>query len=222
MAVHINTDEIKHLDWKIKILWALNAIIFALFMWLSASAIALYAFPSDLFGIPNALYTFMFLMLIGAIFMPYLVWTELRYRNYTYYLSETEITIRRGVLRIERISIPFEKIQNVNVSRSILERILGLATIKIETAGSNPLEAEGFLPGINNYRELVDKITERVERVRAPKIPAIKSFNEEKLMEEIVSLRAELHELKESYEKKENYSRHPHLKTKSIKSPKEK
>lgn len=167
MAKPIDAMKIKHLDSKIRILWAFNAIVFAAFIWLIATVISQLAFPDGLFGASSAIYPFMFFMVIGIFLVPYLVWVELRFRNYTYYISETEMIIRRGVLRIERTTIPFEKVQNVNVSRSVLERLMGLATLKIETAGTNPGEAEGLIPGVGSYRDVVDEILERVEHSRA-------------------------------------------------------
>lgn len=143
-------------------------------------------------------------MIAGVMLVPYLVWVELKYRNYTYYFANIELIIRRGVLRIERTSIPFEKIQNVNVLRSIFERILGLATIKIETAGSNPNEAEGIIPGVGNYREVVDEILERTEHIRLGSTPQETiphaSAETESITKEITDLRKELRKLRKEKE----------------------
>ncbi len=204
--IPIDKDKIKHLDPKVKILWAFKTIILVICVWLFISGISPHVFPDGLFGVPITLFPFMFLMLAGVILVPYLIWVELKYRNYTYYISETEITIRRGILHIDRIAIPFEKVQNVNVSRPILERILGLANIKVETAGTNPNEAEGIIPGINNYQELINQILEKVEHnhTDALKRPATKQLStEEKLIEEISALNAELHTLREHISKLE-------------------
>ena len=38
--------------------------------------------------------------------------------------TDDEIIIKSGVFKIDRIVIPFDKIQNVNISRSVLERLL--------------------------------------------------------------------------------------------------
>lgn len=207
MAKQIDEMKIRHLAPKIRILWALNAVVLAFLMWLLVSWLSQLAFPDDFLGVSSAVYPFMFFMLIGIFMIPYLVWVELKYRNYTYYIADTEMIIRRGVLRIERIAIPFEKVQNVNVSRSILERLLGLATLKIETAGTNPGEAEGVIPGVGNYHEAVDEILEHVEHARPKEAGGQEEKEKEFGMEmeaavkEIASLRDELHRLREEMKK---------------------
>ncbi|VVB97963.1 Bacterial PH domain protein [uncultured archaeon] len=202
MAKPIDEMRIKHLDHKVRILWALNSVLFTAFIWLITTGIAQLAFPDGLLGASSSLYPFMFFMLIGIFLIPYLVWIELRYRNYTYYIAETEMIIRRGVLRIERTTIPFEKVQNVNVSRSVLERLLGLATLKIETAGTNPGEAEGVIPGVSSYRDVVDEILEHVEHSRAsvarvqeqaaPQPPTVPPTGAPEIMKELAILRDEI------------------------------
>ena len=58
------------------------------------------------------------------------------------------------------MGIQFQQVQNVNIKRSIIDRMLGIAHIEIETAGSSAVvgqatvssasksTAEGVLPGI--------------------------------------------------------------------------
>ncbi len=199
MVKPIDEMKIRHLDPKIRGIWALNAVVFAAFIWLFVTWISPYAFPNDIVGVPPGVYPFMFFMLVGIFLIPYLVWIELRYRNYTYYIADTEMIIRRGVLHIDRTAIPFEKVQNVNVSRSLLERLIGLATIKIETAGTNPGEAEGLIPGVGKYQDIVDEILEHVEHTRAavakvreePRAPA------EDFAGQIAALREEIARLRE-------------------------
>lgn len=212
MVKPIDESRIRHVDPKIRILWALNAVVFAFLMWLFATWLAGLAFPDNFFGVQPGLYPFMFLMAVGIVLIPYLIWVELRYRNYTYYIADTEMIIRRGVLRIERTAIPFEKVQNVNVSRSILERILTLATVKIETAGTNPGEAEGVIPGVGNYRAVVDEILEHVEHARAGVAIAreeVQPQGTDEMGKEIAALREELQKLREERERLEKTKEAP-------------
>lgn len=213
MVKPVDEARIKYLDPKIRILWALNAVVFAFLMWLFATWLAGLAFPDNLMGVHPSFYPFMFLMAVGVVLIPYLVWVELRYRSYTYYMADTEMIIRRGVLRIERTAIPFEKVQNVNVSRSILERILGLATVKIETAGTNPGEAEGIIPGMGNYRVVVDEILERVEHARAGVAVARDETRPpqgiDDMKKEIAAMREELQGLREEKERLEKMKETP-------------
>lgn len=217
MAKSIEEGKIYYLSPKTKILWTSKIIALAFFLWLFISWFAQFAFPSGLFGIPINLYYITAFMAIGIVLLPFLFWIELRYRCYTYCLSENEIIIRKGIVRIDRITIPFEKIQNINISRSILERLLNIATIKIETAGANPGEAEGIIPGVEDYRSLVDQILDRVEHVHRDEprtSEASERFPEmKKIMDELTLLKQELKKIREEKKdrientKKENASK---------------
>lgn len=66
-----------------------------------------------------------------------------RFIFFKYAVSSSEIVIHSGVFNRVRRNIPSERIQNVALERNVLARILNLAAVKIETAGS--VKAEGVL-----------------------------------------------------------------------------
>lgn len=85
------------------------------------------------------------------------------YSNFYYEIDEDGLTIESGVIHKSQVTVPFDQVQNVNIERSIIERILGVSSISIETAGSSGggtgksrLRAEAHLPGIDF--ELAKKI----------------------------------------------------------------
>jgi len=67
----------------------------------------------------------------------FFTWAKLTYRFYRYELKEDSFRKEQGVIGKKYVSIPYEKIQNVDISRSLFERILGLSTIQIQTAGAS-------------------------------------------------------------------------------------
>lgn len=84
------------------------------------------------------------------------IWAKLSYRFWRYQIAEDAIRIEKGVIWKKYISIPYERIQNVDIYRGILARILGLSDLQIQTAGYSGGygrygrgESEGKLPGIN-------------------------------------------------------------------------
>lgn len=205
MGREIDENKIRNLDPKIKIIWEFPFIAGAAIFYILMLIISPYIFQNELFGVQKELYPLLFLFIVGAIIIPHHIWIELWYKNYTYYLGENEMIIRRGVFKVERYVIPYERIQNVNVSRSIVERILGLATLKIETAATNPAESEGFLPGISNYKEVVNEIMNYVEKAKNLQRVEEKIIEEEKaqvnyLVKEIEGLREEIKKLREVIE----------------------
>ena len=96
----------------------------------------------------------------------YLGYTALRYFNYHYSLNENELVICHGVLNAESVMIPYVKIQNVNLRRSIFQRFLGTGGLFIDTAGKKLAYAEGALPSIRNYAELTDELVRRKEAAK--------------------------------------------------------
>ncbi len=78
------------------------------------------------------------------------IWAKLTYRFYRYELRKDSLQIECGVLRKVYTTIPFERIQNVDIQRGIWSRTLGLSWLIIQTAGlSGAGGSEGALPGLS-------------------------------------------------------------------------
>lgn len=73
------------------------------------------------------------------------LWVKL----FGYQLEDNEVKVEKGVISKSYDSIPYSRIQNVGIERSLLQRILGISTVDIQTAGSSGYgKAEGKLPGV--------------------------------------------------------------------------
>lgn len=59
----------------------------------------------------------------------------LKVRRLAYQLREHDLSLRSGVITHRVESLPFSRIQHVNVNRGPIERSLGLATLQVSTAG---------------------------------------------------------------------------------------
>ncbi len=64
----------------------------------------------------------------------------LQYWRFSYRITPKQIVIQSGVLTRKNRSIPIERIQNIQIERNLVARVLGLAKVKIETAGSSSTE----------------------------------------------------------------------------------
>ncbi|OIQ18665.1 MAG: hypothetical protein BM557_07005 [Flavobacterium sp. MedPE-SWcel] len=66
----------------------------------------------------------------------------LRYYNFTFFLDEDndEFVIKEGILNKSRIAIPLEKIQQVNINQSLIQKIIGVHALEVDTAGSSKKE----------------------------------------------------------------------------------
>ncbi|VVB57527.1 Bacterial PH domain protein [uncultured archaeon] len=160
---------LRHLDSKVKLVWFLPQAALLLLIWLLALA-ALFVFGASppMPGLTSPVFAF-FLLLFEALFIaaPVYAYHHIEYMSFTYEMGEKEFIVRQGVFTRETTVIPYERIQNVNTRRTLLERFLGLATLEIDTAGSNPNMAEGVLPGVSNKDALIREMMDRVERAKA-------------------------------------------------------
>lgn len=93
-----------------------------------------------------------FLIMSGIFFL----WAKFEYKFYKYGMSQNGFQKEYGIIAKKYVTIPYERIQNIDMSQTLLERILGLYDINIQTAGMSvsmgrfgPRRAEGMLPGIS-------------------------------------------------------------------------
>ena len=63
------------------------------------------------------------------------------YRRYQYTFTEDTFDIESGVLNRREREIPYGRVQNVDISRNVIQRLLGLSAINLETAGGGSTEA---------------------------------------------------------------------------------
>lgn len=66
----------------------------------------------------------------------------LKYRNFTFHLDEEneEFVIRKGILNKSRLAIPLDKIQQVNINQSLIQKIISVYALEVDTAGSSSKE----------------------------------------------------------------------------------
>jgi len=144
------------------LLWAFLPILIVAFAWGGYSLVQ-ERFP----------FTFPWVKIVGIIFLFGIIsdyiWARLFYNSYFFELTEESIKIESGVIYKKYISIPYERIQNVDIYRGIIARVLDLSDIYIQTAGySGYIQTEGRLPGLS--REDAEKIREDlIQRAKGTK-----------------------------------------------------
>lgn len=79
-----------------------------------------------------------------AVVMGLLNW--LAWSRFRYGVGESDIVIEKGILSRTRRSIPFDRIQDVDIEQRLLARLFGLARVRIETGGSG--QDEGLLDSV--------------------------------------------------------------------------
>lgn len=98
---------------------------------------------------------------IGAIvFLLGLVHSLLRYRIWTFEVQDDALFLERGVLTRVRTVVPYVRIQHVDTQRNPIERIAGIGSVVIYTAGSRG--ADVTIPGL-----APDRATDLQHRLRS-------------------------------------------------------
>ncbi|RKS50648.1 putative membrane protein [Gillisia mitskevichiae] len=89
---------------------------------------------------------------LGGATILILIYSFVYYRRFLFHIdyAKQEFILEKGVFNKENIAIPFDRIQQVYIKRSILQRILDVSSFVIETAGSK--EEEININAISNER----------------------------------------------------------------------
>lgn len=83
----------------------------------------------------------------------YVIYAILSWLRFTYYIHNDELRIEQGVLARRKTYIPLERIQSVQISAGIVQRIFGLVKLEVQTAGGGN-QAEASLPAITKAQAL--------------------------------------------------------------------
>jgi membrane protein YdbS with pleckstrin-like domain len=126
---------------RIRILWIVRATIWALVLGAIATALT-WAYLDVTLLAPVAL--------AAVLLVLFVTHAVLRYRVWRYEFREDAIYLERGVLRRVRTVVPFVRIQHIDTARGPIERVAGLSTLVVYTAGSRG--ADVTIPGIEADR----------------------------------------------------------------------
>lgn len=87
---------------------------------------------------PSSLTIFYVVSGIAALAVITLIYSWLYFRKFLFHIdyASKEFVLQKGVFSTEDIAIPFDKIQQVYLKRSILQRVINVYSVVIETAGS--------------------------------------------------------------------------------------
>jgi len=136
---------------RIRIVWIIKAIIIGIVVGAVGVGIATALEGSPL--VPLA---------VGAVLIVLgVIHAILRYRNWRYVVGEDAIYLERGVLTEIRTEVPLVRIQHVDSRRSAFERLVGLASTVVYTAGSRG--ADVTIPGLTPGE--ADSLRKRLKRL---------------------------------------------------------
>lgn len=93
-----------------------------------------------------------------------------------YVVTDRSLRIRTGIWSVQEITMSFANLQQVEVSQGPLQRLLGLADLKVQSAGGGDVAPgkhgrqdslhTGYFHGVDNATEIRDLIQDRLRRFR--------------------------------------------------------
>jgi putative membrane protein len=104
------------------------------------------------------------------------LWEAAEVRAYEYRLDADTFDIYSGVVSRREREIPFERIQNVDIAQNVLQRTLGIAEIRLETAGGGG-ESEARLRYVSRQEatRLQELISKRKQGDHSERDPGAKN-----------------------------------------------
>ena len=111
---------------------------------------------------PYLLVQYFFWSLVALIFFPF-AFIPLFFKYYTlrYRLDSEGISMSWGLLFRREVNLTYSRIQDIHLSRGLIERWLGLGSVAIQTA-SGSVAAEMVIQGLTAYAELRDFLYSRM------------------------------------------------------------
>ena len=148
-------------SFRLRAYWTMIFLSFFLTIW-AIVIFAAFAEMNLMYFISTYLIIYVLLILIvGEIY------AQMAFNRWFYEFTSTQLRFERGIIWKKYTNIPYERIQNVDITRGIIARIFGFSTVNIQTAGfsytpNKAAWAEGYLPGVSvqeaeHIREFVVK-----------------------------------------------------------------
>lgn len=101
---------------------------------------------------------------VAAVFVALAVVGAVRRMQTTYAITSQRLTIETGLLSRDLHQTRLERVQNVNATQSLAERVLGIGTVTFDTAGE--AEFDFAFRGIGGPRELVRTVDRALAALR--------------------------------------------------------
>jgi uncharacterized membrane protein YdbT with pleckstrin-like domain len=89
-------------------------------------------------------------------------------RGIEYQVGEREVIVKKGIINKMEKHIPFRTITNISSRYGVYDRIFGIGTVQIETAGKSGAQTgpEEKIEGIPNFLEVRDEVLEVLRQFR--------------------------------------------------------
>lgn len=82
------------------------------------------------------------------------IYARMSYTRWFYEFTKDNLKLERGIIWKRYSNIPYERVQNVDITRGIIARLYGFSSVNIQTAGYSYTgrgmpHSEGYIPAVN-------------------------------------------------------------------------
>lgn len=129
---------------------------------LRLSWVLLFFVVKDFNKISNIGLNYIYLAVVGVLFL-LLIRAYLVFKNFQFKIENEHFILKQGILKKTNTAIPFHRIQNINFKQNIVQQIIGVFEVSIETAGSSKTEISIkalSLEKATALKEIISKSTE--------------------------------------------------------------
>jgi membrane protein YdbS with pleckstrin-like domain len=161
------------------ILWALKSLL-ALFIvsWIMvAPVVGAFALAKQgnksgllLLLIPAVIFTLVIVLRLFALAL-----VRLDFEKRWYVVTDRSLRVREGVAVVREMTVTFANIQNIAISQGPIQRALGIADLRVDTAGGGAVNTQkhsgqnlhtAWFRGVNNASEVRAVIQERLSQLK--------------------------------------------------------
>ena len=130
--------------------------------------------------------------------VPAVLFMEPYFRSLRYEIHEEQVIMQVGVITRSVKYVPFRTVTNMTIKRDPLDRLFGLGSLEIQTAGiSGTNQAEQHLVGLEDPQVVYDLARRALQRFRGAMAPTAADIDDENLLrsilEEVRAIRESLH-----------------------------
>lgn len=112
---------------------------------------------------------------VGLLLVFFLVRAFLIFKNFQFKIENNHFILKKGIIKKTDTSIPFDRIQNINFKQNIIQQIINVHEVNIETAGSSKAEISIKALSYKDAKALKNAITIFDKRIEQEEV-----FNDEK------------------------------------------
>ena len=176
--------------------YLLLILVFGILSWYLPTLVVIYFFSPQTV---KMIVTAITIIPIAFILIFTVYWIPKYFSSIVYKMTETEIIWNRGVWFKTMGVVPYNRITNIDIKQGPLSRGVGIASLKIQTAGYSVSSASGSfseikIDGMENFSEVRDILMDFVRGKKPVAVETYEGLGEDNVTKELVKIRKLLEE----------------------------